>query len=194
MKQLYLLVGDMPRDIIFFDGARMTSPPFRWAPESLMARSPVNIDSADQAHNATCTRDGLRGEYLALVVVEPPPLRGGSGKRVFVRGAGVDGLDAELFCIDWDTAYLQNPVDVMFDTVLVREVDEGIYLKPEIGVVVEAVAVCTKSRSSTGIVTCNWAGRVTMLKYRPDDSDAPPEKDYLILRTVTWKKSFFLIE
>lgn len=194
MKQLYLLVGDMPRDIIFFDGARMTSPPFRWAPESLMARSPVNIDSADQAHNATCTRDGLRGEYLALVVVEPPPLRGGSGKRVFVRGAGVDGLDAELFCIDWDTAYLQNPVDVMFDTVLVREVDEGIYLKPEIGVVVEAVAVCTKSRSSTGIITCNWAGRVTMLKYRPDDSDAPPEKNYLILRTVTWKKSFFLIE
>lgn len=44
MKAFLLMVRYMPHDIIFFDGPKLSSAPYRWAPATLMARSTAILD------------------------------------------------------------------------------------------------------------------------------------------------------
>lgn len=184
MKQLYLLAVDMPSDIIFFDGPNMVDPPFRWAPESLMARSATMLDVAGEAHTSRCMSDGLHGDYLALMIVEP--LVGAKGNTLFVQGPDEHPFPYGIF---WSPEFAQNPPEVVFNAVIVREVDDETYLKPDIGTVVEGVAVRTGSRSSAGLV-CDWAGRVTLLKYDPDDIAVPKDNAHSGAR---WEKLSLVI-
>ncbi|KAB2575251.1 hypothetical protein DBV05_g6181 [Lasiodiplodia theobromae] len=187
MKQLYLLAVDMPHDIIFFDGPNMVDPPFRWAPESLMARSATMLDVANEAHTSRCTPDGLHGEYLALMIAEP--LVGARGKTLFVQDPEGHPFPYGIF---WSPEFAQNPTEIAFDAVIVRQVDDETYLKPEIGTVVEGVAVRTGSRSSAGLV-CDWAGRVTLLKYDPDDIAVPKNNALGGLKGDRWETMSLVI-
>ncbi|OJD31471.1 het domain protein [Diplodia corticola] len=189
MKQLYLLAKNLPHDIIFFFGPTMPSSPFRWAPTSLMARSPVNLDMADQGHSAICTENGLHGRYFALFVDSTLRGRPNSdlGNLYVCIVAGDDGICG----INWFTFPWQSSLEVEYDTLIIREVD-GAYLKPEIGNVVEAVAVRRKAQSPDGLV-CDWAGRVTLLKYETGDSEAPSPEEYPNLPTARWEEKAFII-
>ena len=61
MKAFLLMVRYMPPDIIFFHGPKLSSPPYRWAPTTLMARSTAMVDPSWDQQRVECTVDGLCG-------------------------------------------------------------------------------------------------------------------------------------
>ena len=68
MKELYLSVKSLPRDILLYTSPKLALSNFHWAPKTLMARSPINIEDAVEAHILVCTPDSLKGVFQALIL------------------------------------------------------------------------------------------------------------------------------
>ena len=68
MKEFYLSVKSLPRDILLYASPKMTLSNFHWAPKTLMARSLTNIEDAVEAHTLVCTPDGLKGAFQGLIL------------------------------------------------------------------------------------------------------------------------------
>ncbi|KAF8541198.1 hypothetical protein BDD12DRAFT_908834 [Trichophaea hybrida] len=60
------LVKNVPYNIIFVNRPRLSVKPFRWAPDSLMTREGIRLDTDDSAQTSLCTDAGLVGNYLVL--------------------------------------------------------------------------------------------------------------------------------
>lgn len=191
MKSLYLTVGSVPRDIIFFDGPKMVQSPFRWAPATLMARSAINLGVSDENYTASCTPDGLHGLYLALLFDHE--VQGGKGRQNFVCVEGE--REKDLFLVSWESTYQQNPQQVMYNAVLVREIEIGVHLKPEIDSVVEAIAVHVTGALGDGRPgKSDWGGNVTVIKLSPDDPVAMEAlKDPALWSVGSWVQTDFTI-
>jgi len=165
MKKFYLMVGDMPHDILFYDCPRINEMPFRWAPRSLMVRSGITIDTTLEGQSAKCTSSGLKGMYLTLTL--DTVHRGEEGKVWYVK----EGND--IYSISWDAWYRNTPGET-FNVVVVRDIQEKRVLTPAVNNVVEGVAILHHSDYSLEIdpVICDYVGRVTLLKY--DREMLPP--------------------
>ena len=68
LKEFYLSVKSLPRDILLYASPKMTLSSFHWAPKTLMARSLTNIEDAVEAHTLICTPDGLNGVFQGLIL------------------------------------------------------------------------------------------------------------------------------
>jgi hypothetical protein len=161
MEKLLLLVRHVPDDILFFTCPRLRRKPFRWAPSTLMTRSPTMVDTSDNHQRAECTPDGLitRQRYLEL-----------SGEQ-----QGQDGLECwclepetkTIYSIYWDAEAYNNPGK--FSAVIVRPVEDDQYLQPEPNQVVDGVAVLFESgieieSRTEGTPKASFAGMVTMIQ------------------------------
>lgn len=179
MKEFYLMVCKLPHDIIFFDGDKLLTPPFRWAPETLMSRSTISLDPCAEGQTAKVTSEGLYGQYQVLYLDHD--LQGGHCTRSFIR----ETTDEGIYEISWEESY-QNPPKATFNAVIIREVQDGIYLRPNIGLVVEGIAIRIKSKGLQSHL-CDYMGRVTVLKYDPEDSLAPPQGGFSKLPKAQWE-------
>ena len=155
LRCFFLLVGSLPHDILFFDGPRL-SEPFRWAPRTLMSRSSILIDDTNEGQRATATQDGLRGRYLVLRFDEA--VRGEDGMSYYA----FDATDGVFYSVFWDPFFKNSP-DVHFNGIIIRSVQGGLLLKPDLNLVVEGVAILLKESIA------EYVGRVTALKRQRDD-------------------------
>lgn len=149
MRAFLLMVRYMPQDIIFFSGPKMSEAPFRWAPATLMARSTTVVDPSHDQQLAECTPGGLEGRQRFLLLAESQ--QGIDGTTYHV----MDTDENALYSIRYDLESRNTPA--AFNAVIVRPIEEGRYLKPEMDQEVEAVAVLKHSGSS-----CDYVRVVTM--------------------------------
>ncbi|KAH6622268.1 hypothetical protein C7974DRAFT_219285 [Boeremia exigua] len=73
MCQLFQDLYKIPRNVLFLNGPKMSSPGFRWAPPSFMAAhggSEGGVQLSAALNDAICTSIGLRASYQALVFPE----------------------------------------------------------------------------------------------------------------------------
>jgi hypothetical protein len=157
MKAFLLMVRYMPLDIIFFNGPKLSTAPYRWAPATLMARSSAMVDPSPEQQRAECTTQGLCGLQCFLLLADVQ--QGISGATYHV----VNALEDSMYSVYWDPDSQNEPAT--FNTVIVRPIEEGKYLKPELEQVAEAIAVRRHADvTETGEFRSDYAGRVTISK------------------------------
>lgn len=88
MSTMLMKLQNVPADIIFLAGRKLTDSGFRWAPETLMTRGGVQLDVSN--FDAACTPEGLLATYpctsfdtTAFRVGETWYIRGTPGNRCF---------------------------------------------------------------------------------------------------------------
>ena len=75
----------------------------------------------------------------------------------------VDASDDSMYSVYWDPDFQNEPAT--FNAVIVRLIEEGKYLKPELEQVAEAIAVRRHADvTETGEFRSDYAGRVTISK------------------------------
>ncbi|KAL8789941.1 MAG: hypothetical protein Q9195_006602 [Heterodermia aff. obscurata] len=184
MRGFYLSVGTLPHDIIFYDGPRLPRP-FRWAPASLMTRSEIAIDDTAEGQNALCSSEGLKCRYLVLCFDDI--VRGEDDVCYYV----FESSDHALYSIQWVSDYKNVPLSP-FNGVIMRSIQHGSVLKPELTVVVEGIAVASK-KGAPGQTVAAYAGRVTVLKRARDERSEQPEKTHPSILRGLWQTIDLLI-
>ena len=178
LRKFFLMVHNVPHDIIFHDSSRMTETPFRWAPTTLMSRSVINVDTTTLGQNGKCTSAGLKCDYLILHLQQEQ-----SGEDD-VTWYAFEQNESSWYSVYWDPVY-QNTRGNKFNAVICRAIQEGFILKPEVNVVIEGVAISTGQDSPDGLI-CQYAGRATMLKYSGDERLLWPQDEKII--GAEWQK------
>jgi hypothetical protein len=174
MKVFLRMVRYMPHDIIFFDGPKLSSAPYRWAPATLMARSTVMVDPSPDQQRAECTVDGLCGLQCILMLSDTQRGADDTAYDVF------ETSEKTVYSIYWDPES-QN-VPAAFNAAIVRPIEDDRYLKPELEQVVEAVAVLrTPDTTDTGEFKSDYVGVVTITKLDTDNL-----ADRTSLTTAEW--------
>lgn len=162
MKAFLLMVRYMPYDIIFFDGPKLSSAPYRWAPATLMARSTTIVDPGQDQQRAECTVGGLCGLQCFLLLSDAQRGADDTTYHVF------ETSENTVYSLYWDPES-QN-VPAAFNAVIVRPIEDGRYLKPELEQVVLAVAVLRNvDRTGTGEFRSDYVGMVTIMKLDKDN-------------------------
>jgi hypothetical protein len=162
MKAFLLMVRYMPHDIIFFDGPKLSSAPYRWAPATLMARSTAIVDTSQDRQRAECTVDGLCGLQCVLLLSDTQRGADYTTYHVF------ETSENTVYSIYWDPES-QN-VLAAFNAAIVRPIEDGRYLKPELEQVVEAIAVLKNlDTTDTGEFRSDYVGVVTITKLDKDN-------------------------
>ena len=184
MRSFYLGVGSMPQDILFFDGPRLPEP-FRWAPKTLMSRSSTAIDDTDEGQCAICIPEGLKGHYLFMSFDKAVIGEDNVSYYTF------DHSEKAYYSVYWDPSF-KNSQDVYFNGVIIRSIQGGSVLKPDINLVVEGVAILAK-REAAGESIVEYVGRVTLLKRPKDDRLDQVEKTYATILSSRWQRKNLLI-
>jgi hypothetical protein len=162
MKAFLLMVRYMPHDIIFFNGPKLSSAPYRWAPATLMARSTTMVDTSQDQQRAECSVDGLCGLQCVLLLSDTQRGADDTTYHVF------ETSENTAYSIYWDPES-QN-VPAAFNAAIVRPIEDGRYLKPELEQVVEAVAVLKNlDTTDTGEFRSDYVGVVTIMKLDKDN-------------------------
>ena len=156
----------------------MTESPFCWAPTTLMSRSAINVDTTTKGQNAKCTKAGLVCNYLILRLRQEQ-----SGEDNVTRYT-FEHTESSWYVIYWDSAY-QNDRGTRFNAVKCRSIQEGFVLKPEVNVVTEVVAILTE-KETLNAVTCQYAGRATMLRYSDEERLLWPQDKEVV--GAEWQK------
>ena len=164
MQHFYLMVRNMPHDIIFFDAPKMQEPPFRWAPKSFMARAEITSDTTPEGQRAVCTEAGLHCKYLTLQLHQEQ--KGEDGLVWWI----LEDSEREWYTIYWDPT-LMNYSSSSFNAIIIRAIQGEGYLVPDLNAVREGIAVLTLTEKGE-YLTCEYAGRVTLLKYSAEDKES----------------------
>ena len=160
MRKFLLLVKNMPHDIIFFEGERLMRP-FAWAPRTLMSRTPNNVDETPEGQNAICTKTGLHGTYLILKLGEAVDERQGRSSYT------LESTENKVLGIGWNDDLPCNDPNLVFNAVIIRALQGGRFLRPEVNVSAEGVAILVKEKKGQELV-CEYRGRVILLEYDND--------------------------
>ncbi len=147
----------MPYDIIFFDGPKISSAPYRWAPATLMARSTSVVDPSHDEQRGECTEDGLCGLQCFLL------LDCAQDGVDYTTYHALEVLETTFYGIYWDPESSNG--SAAFNAVIVCLIEDDRYLKPELEQVVEAVAVMRHpDMAGTDGYTSDYVGVVTITK------------------------------
>ncbi|KAK7691153.1 hypothetical protein QCA50_006256 [Cerrena zonata] len=68
MMTLLLRLKNLPSNILFVAGNKLSKEGFRWAPDTLMIRGGLQLDVSD--HDAVCTPNGLHATYSCIIFKE----------------------------------------------------------------------------------------------------------------------------
>ena len=162
MKAFLLMVRYMPHDIIFFDGPKLSSAPYRWAPATLMARSTAILDPSQDQQRAECTVDGLCSLQCVLLLSDAQRGTDGTAYHVF------ETSENTVYSLYWDPKPQNVPAN--FNAAVVRPIEDGRYLKPELEQVLLAVDVLRHlDTTDTGEFKSDYVGVVTILKLDKDN-------------------------
>jgi hypothetical protein len=157
MKAFLLMVRYMPQDIVFFDGPKLLTAPYRWAPATFMARSSVMVDQRFDQQRAECTPRGLCGLQCFLLLAD---VQQGIDDTSY---HAVDTSENSVYCVYWDPESQNLPAT--FNAVIVRPIEEDRYFNPELEQVVEAIAVRRyPDATETGEFKSDYAGIVALSK------------------------------
>ena len=164
MERLFLLVRNMPDDMIFFTGPKMKRQSFRWAPSTLMARSYTMVDSSNDHQRARCTPDGLLGQqcYLSLADVQT----GCDDEEYWIR----DPSTKAIYSLYWDPESKNDTTK--FNAVVVRPIKDDQYLRPDINQVLEGVVALIDTEeegNDSNVPRAAYVGRVTICQREETD-------------------------
>ncbi|KAH6663306.1 hypothetical protein F5X68DRAFT_251516 [Plectosphaerella plurivora] len=125
----WLMLKQVPQDIPFLRGPKLSVKGFGWASRTLMTPSATVADTEHHGPSAVCTSDGLTGSYV--VVKLSNTLRGfrtGAGESVFYLWVDGDGGEAVLaapkhallrvYCVD---TWPESPEGLHFDAIYMTE-------------------------------------------------------------------------
>ena len=161
LREFFLMVEYLPHDIIFHDSTRIAEPPFCWAPNTLMSRSVVNVDTTTKGQSAKCTKAGLVCNYLILYL--PQEQVGEDAARWCI----FEHTESSWYELYWDPVLRNNPKS-RFNAVICRSIREEFILKPEVNMATEVVAVLTGKESPSGL-TCRYAGRAAIIRFSDEE-------------------------
>ncbi len=167
LREFFLMVEYLPHDIIFHHSTRMAEPPFRWAPNTLMSRSVINVGQI-----AKCTRAGLACNYLILYLRQE--LTGEDGVECYA----FEHTESSFYRITWHSFFMNNP-GTRFNALICRSIQEGFVLKPEVNMDVEVAAVLTGKENPDGLV-CQYAGRATIMRYSDESRLLWPQDEEVV--------------
>ncbi|EXJ92163.1 hypothetical protein A1O3_00713 [Capronia epimyces CBS 606.96] len=183
MERLLLLVSDLPDDIIFFTCPKLRRKPFRWAPATLMARSPTMVDISHDHQRAKCTAEGLLTRQRFLEFADSQ--MGQDGLQYWFR----DPETLEIYGVYWDPETKNNPG--MFNAVVVRPIEDDQYVQPEMNQVVEGVALFLGAEGGDlgeDVSQAAYIGRVTI--FQGDENDVPEGTAFIM---TSWKTEMLCI-
>ena len=110
IREFYISVKALPRDILLHASPKMALPNFHWAPKTLMAKSSINIDDATDAHTLACTPEGMKGVFPSLILSRSIEWQGNAEwHSTFVRVAFL------VYQLESEFSYVCTPT---FDAIL----------------------------------------------------------------------------
>lgn len=130
-KKFWLLLHEIPFDVPFLEGPKLSIPGFRWAPKTLMFPSQTAMDTNPEGNKCYCTERGLLGTYLLASISRV--LEGcnhGSQSIFFVlinkrttQPVMEDKIALRVYCTqNWPIA----PQGMPFDTIILASPDRSI--------------------------------------------------------------------
>jgi hypothetical protein len=65
-RLFWLMLRDIPADVVFIQGPKLSLSGFHWAPRTMMYPSATGLSTGPNSQKSICTTDGLIGTYLYL--------------------------------------------------------------------------------------------------------------------------------
>jgi hypothetical protein len=186
---------DIPANVVFIEGPKLSFPGFRWAPKTMMHPTETRLDTLADSRKSVCTKDGLFGSYLYLQFDRR--LQGCNAyqhKRLLDRVTEGDDRLRDTNFITWvegdkstgrledkgtafrvycDESWPAPPETAPFDGVIILTVDNAIpnpgQMWPAVGLVHDEVSDTLKSASASDNPICKYVGRLIVERLRMEE-------------------------